>query len=315
MEIVHTPVLLQECLRFLTPVGEPYEKNAFMVDSTLGEGGHSEAFLSQFNALRVIGVDADAEIQARAKERLARFGDRMAFYSGWFNDFYAAYPAEIPRPDIILFDLGISLFHYEKSDRGFSFRKDGHLDMRLNQNAGESAETLIHTLDEEKLANLIYQFGGERYSRRISRAIIEARGNARISSPKMLADIIYRAVPASYRHGAIHPATKTFQALRIAVNGELEHLLPALKSAFSVLKTEGKLGVITFHSLEDKIVKDYFRMLSKQCICPPEQPICTCRGKAEAVLLARKAVLPSEEEIRQNSPSRSAKLRVIRKTA
>lgn len=313
MEIIHTPVLPQETLSYLSPVGEPFESSAVMIDSTLGEGGHSEAFLTKYNGLRIIGLDADSKIQARAKERLACFGDRMNFRNVWFNDFYADYPEDLPRPDIILFDLGISVFHYERSGRGFSFRYDEPLDMRLDPSAGDSVEVLVNTMREGELADVIFQYGEERYSRRIAKAIVQARQLSRISSSKVLADIIYSAVPAQYRHGNIHPATKTFQALRIAVNGELDRLPRALNSAFDCLKTGGKMGVITFHSLEDRIVKNTFRDWGKQCTCPPEQPICTCGGKPRAELLTHKPVAPTEEEISENSPSRSAKLRVIRK--
>ncbi|MBO4508734.1 MAG: 16S rRNA (cytosine(1402)-N(4))-methyltransferase RsmH [Spirochaetaceae bacterium] len=313
LEIVHTPVLLHETLEYLSPVGEPYADDAFMVDSTLGEGGHSEAFLKRFENLRIIGLDADPKIQARAKQRLMPFGNRMSFHQGWFNDFYANYPDSLPKPDLILFDLGISVFHYERSGRGFSFRYDEPLDMRLNPDAGDSVETVVNTKSEKELADIIYMYGEERYSRRIASAICEARRMSRIVSSKVLADIIYRAVPAPYRHGAIHPATKSFQALRIAVNHELDNIPPALSSAFSVLKTGGKMGVITFHSLEDRIVKNIFRDLAKACICPPEQAICTCGGKPRAELLTRKPVAPTDDEVSENSPSRSAKLRVIRK--
>ena len=313
MEIIHTPVLLQETLKYLSPVGEPFENDCFMVDSTLGEGGHSEAFLSSFKNLRIIGLDADSKIQARAKERLAPFGDRMNFYNGWFNDFYANYPENLPKPDLILFDLGISVFHYERSGRGFSFRYDEPLDMRLNPNAGESVEVLVNTTREEELANIIFNYGEERYSRRIARAIVEHRKMSRIVSSKVLADIIYGAVPAQYRHGNIHPATKSFQAFRIAVNGELNRLPLALENAFKNLKTGGKLGVITFHSLEDRIVKNMFKDWAKKCTCPPEQPICNCGGKPKAELILRKPVGPTDSEVVENSPSRSAKLRVLRK--
>lgn len=313
MEIIHTPVLLQETLNFLSPVDEPFENSAVMIDSTLGEGGHSEAFLTKYKDLRIIGLDADSKIQARAKERLACFGDRMNFRNVWFNDFYADYPEDLPHPDIILFDLGISVFHYERSGRGFSFRYDEPLDMRLDPSAGDSVEVLVNTMREGELADVIFQYGEERYSRRIAKAIVQARQLSRITSSKVLADIIYSAVPAQYRHGNIHPATKTFQALRIAVNGELDRLPRALNSAFDCLKTGGKMGVITFHSLEDRIVKNTFRDWGKQCTCPPEQPICTCGGKPRAELLTHKPVAPTDEEVAENSPSRSAKLRVIRK--
>ena len=313
MEIVHTPVLLNECLEYLSPVGETFEKNAFMIDSTLGEGGHSNAFLSKFPNLHILGLDRDKDIQSRARERLSVYGDRMEFFNGWFNDFYKNYPADKEKPDIILFDLGISVYHYEKSGRGFSFRYDEPLDMRLNAESGESAADICNNMREEELANLIYLYSDEKYSRRIARTICEERKSQKIESSKQLADIIYNAVPGNYRHGAIHPATRTFQALRIAVNSELRRLPEALHAAFNDLKVGGKMGVITFHSLEDRIVKNYFRNLGKKCVCPPEQAQCTCGGTPCAEILTRKPVEPSSEEIKTNSPSRSAKLRVVRK--
>lgn len=313
MEIVHTPVLLRECLDFLSPVGEPYEKNAFMIDSTLGEGGHTNAFLSKYPELKICGVDADSVIQQRAKERLSCFGDRIRFFNGWFNDFYSSYPAEMPKPDLILFDLGISVFHYEKSNRGFSFRYDETLDMRLNENGTLAAFDIVNSYSEKDLADLIFLYGEEKLSRRIASAIVEARSVSEISSSKSLAEIIYNCVPEKYRHGAIHPATRTFQALRIAANDELGHLPKALFDAFNCLNVGGKMGVITFHSLEDRIVKNFFRNLGKECVCPPEFAECRCGGKQCAEILTRKPVCPGEEEIKVNSPSRSAKLRVVRK--
>ena len=313
MEIVHTPVLLNECLDYLSPIGESFEKNALMIDSTLGEGGHSFNFLSKFENLKIVGLDADKVIQAKAKERLSCFGERMNFFNGWFNDFYANYPSEYEKPDLILFDLGISVFHYEKSDRGFSFRYDEKLDMRLNAESEKSAADLVNELSETELADMIYLYGEEKLSRRIAKAIVDARSGGKIESSKALAEIIWNCVPANYRYGQIHPATRTFQALRIAVNGELKRLPKALSDAFACLKPGGKMGVITFHSLEDRIVKNYFRNLGKQCVCPPEVAVCRCGGSECAEILTRKPVCPTEEEIKANSPSRSAKLRVIRK--
>ena len=313
MEIVHTPVLLNECLDYLSPIGESFEKNALMIDSTLGEGGHSFNFLSKFENLKIVGLDADKVIQAKARERLACFGERMNFFNGWFNDFYANYPSEYEKPDLILFDLGISVFHYEKSDRGFSFRYDEKLDMRLNAESEKSAADLVNELSETELADMIYLYGEEKLSRRIAKAIVDARSGGKIESSKALAEIIWNCVPANYRYGQIHPATRTFQALRIAVNGELKRLPKALSDAFACLKPGGKMGVITFHSLEDRIVKNYFRNLGKQCVCPPEVAVCRCGGSECAEILTRKPVCPTEEEIKANSPSRSAKLRVIRK--
>ena len=313
MEIVHTPVLLNECLDYLSPIGESFEKDALMIDSTLGEGGHSFNFLSKFENLKIVGLDADKVIQAKAKERLSCFGQRMHFFNGWFNDFYANYPSEYEKPDLILFDLGISVFHYEKSDRGFSFRYDEKLDMRLNAESEKSAADLVNELSETELADMIYLYGEEKLSRRIAKAIVDARSGGKIESSKALAEIIWNCVPTNYRYGQIHPATRTFQALRIAVNGELERLPKALSDAFACLKPGGKMGVITFHSLEDRIVKNYFRNLGKQCVCPPEVAVCRCGGSECAEILTRKPVCPTEEEIKANSPSRSAKLRVIRK--
>ncbi|NLM01637.1 MAG: 16S rRNA (cytosine(1402)-N(4))-methyltransferase RsmH [Treponema sp.] len=313
MNIVHKPVLLNECLDYLSPVGEIYEKNAFMIDSTLGEGGHSEAFLQKFETLRILGLDADPKIQEKAKIRLECFGRRMSFFRGWFNDFYANFSSDSEKPHLILFDLGISVFHYEESERGFSFRLDEKLDMRLNPDSIISAEELVNTFKEKDLADLFFNYSEERYSRRIAKAIVEARKASKIVSSKVLADVIYDAVPSQYRHGAIHPATKSFQAIRIAVNSETERIEKALKDAFLVLENGGKMGVITFHSGEDRIVKNYFRDLAKKCICPPEVAVCQCGGKPRAELLTRKPVLPSAKEVEENSPSRSAKLRVIRK--
>ena len=313
MKIVHTPVLLQECLDYLSPVGEAYENNALMIDSTLGEGGHTFNFLSKYPNLTVIGVDADKNIQAKARERLAQFEGRVHFYNGWFDDFYNNYPAEYEKPNLILFDLGISVYHYEESERGFSFRYDEKLDMRLNPDREKSASDLVNDLQEEKLADLIYLYGEEKLSRRIAHAVVTAREGGRIESSKALAEVIWNAVPANYRYANIHPATRTFQALRIAVNGELERLPRSLHAAFGCLKVGGKMGVITFHSLEDRIVKNYFRNLGKKCVCPPEVAQCRCGGCQCAEILTRKPVEPGADEVKVNSPSRSAKLRVIRK--
>ena len=310
MEAIHTPVLLQECLELLAPCGA---EKAVMCDSTLGEGGHSFAFLSQFPNIKIIGIDADAGILARAKERLECFAERTMFYNGWFDDFYASYPADFPKPDIILFDLGISMYHYELSGRGFSFRYDEALDMRLTPSGGKSAADIVNGTEEGALADLIYRWGEEKLSRSIARAIVKARASGEIRSSKALADIIYDAAPPQYRHGSIHPATRTFQALRIAVNGELERLPRSLHDAFNDLKAGGKMGVITFHSLEDRIVKNYFRNLGKTCVCPPEAALCRCSGTPCAEVLTKKPVSPSADEVSGNSPSRSAKLRVVRK--
>jgi 16S rRNA (cytosine1402-N4)-methyltransferase len=312
MEALHTPVLLRECLEYLGP-GEGQESSPYLlIDATLGEGGHAEAFLKKYKDLRIIGLDADLKIQARARERLAPFGQRMVFYSVWFNDFFANFPIEA-APHGVLFDLGISLYHYEQSGRGFSFRADEPLDMRLDPESGSvSPADIVNGASEDALAEIIFAYGEERGSRRIARAIVTERGKSPIRTASHLARVVWDAVPAGRRPG-IHPATRTFQALRIAVNNELERLGSALVDSFNVLAPGGKMCVISFHSLEDRITKNFFRSASKQCICPSEQPKCICGG-ACAELLVKKAVVADGEEKRANAPSRSAKMRALRKT-
>ncbi|MDR0624752.1 MAG: 16S rRNA (cytosine(1402)-N(4))-methyltransferase RsmH [Treponema sp.] len=309
MEAVHTPVLLEETILYLAPRKE----GELMVDATMGEGGHSQAFLARFPDLKIIGVDADPVIQAVARQRLEEFGGRLHFYSGWAQDFFAAYPGELKRPDTILIDLGVSLFHYEKSGRGFSFNKDEVLDMRLEASGGSTAADLVNRLPEKELADLLYRNAEERYSRRIARAVVEQRSRGRIASTAALAELVKQAVPASGRYGAIHPATRTFQALRIAVNGELSRLPHLLEGALRVLEPGGRLGTITFHSLEDRIVKNFFREQNKDCTCPPDAPICRCEGRRNVTVLTRKGITAGDEEIRRNPPSRSARLRVVEK--
>ena len=309
MNFVHTPVMLAQTLEYLAPRND----RELMVDVTQGEGGHSYAFLSKFPDLKLIGIDADHEIQDVAKTRLAEFGGRIQFYSGWAQDFFAEYPASLKRPDTILADLGVSMFHYVKSNRGFTFSSDEPLDMRLDTSSGLSAADLLARLPETELANLLYANAGERYSRRIAKAVVETRKHGAINSTGMLVELIQHSVPASYCQGPIHPATRTFQALRIAVNGELSRLGDLLEGALRVLEPGGRLGIITFHSLEDRIVKNFFREKNKDCTCPPETPICKCSGRRSVTILTKKGVVPSEAEKRDNPPSRSARLRVVEK--
>jgi 16S rRNA (cytosine1402-N4)-methyltransferase len=308
MEIVHTSVMAAEALRFLAP----QHPGQLLIDCTLGEGGHTAAFLQAYPDLQVCGIDADAEIQAKARQRLAAYGGRVEYFLGWYNDFFANYPL-IQRPDRILFDFGISIFHYVESGRGFSFSKDEALDMRLNPDAGPSVAQVLATIAESELADLIFRYGEERYSRRIARLICQERQLSPITQAKQLAELIWRAVPADYRHGRLHPATRTFQALRIYVNRELERIEAALSGAFKNILPGGIMGVITFHSLEDRVVKHYFKSLTAVCHCPPEQLRCNCGREPFAQLVERKAIVPSAEECRMNPPSRSAKFRFIKK--
>jgi 16S rRNA (cytosine1402-N4)-methyltransferase len=278
-----------------------------MIDATVGEGGHSYAFLSRFPEVRLIGIDADQDIQEIAKKRLNEFGERVRWYTGWSHDFFADPSSE--KPDTILIDLGVSRYHYEKGERGFSFMRDEVLDMRLDRTQGSSAADLIAGLSEKALADLLYTYGEERYARRIARGITEAKARGRIRHSGALAEIVARAVPF---RGSIHPATRTFQALRIAVNGELSRLPELLEKALGALKPGGRIGVITFHSLEDRIVKHFFRDRSRNYNCAQEQPI-GYRGDRSVTVLCRKGVCPGEAEIRTNPSARSARLRVVEK--
>ena len=310
LEIRHRPVMPEEVLALAA-----VEDGDLVVDGTTGEGGHSELFLQRFPDCRLVCLDADSAIQAKAKTRLASFGERARFVHGWFDEVLAAWPTEQgeERPKVILLDLGISVFHYEESGRGFSFRGDEPLDMRLDESAGGSAADAVNGWSEAELARVIWEYGEEPHSRRIARALVAARREERIESAKKLADTIWEAVPPAARHGRLHPATKTFQALRIAVNGELERLGRALEAGFRALTTGGRFCVITFHSLEDRAVKLFFREQAKDCICGPEVARCQCGGQPLAKDLTRHPLVAGDGEVQLNPPSRSAKLRAVRK--
>ena len=310
MDIVHYSVLKDEVWDFLKPAND----NSLLVDGTMGEGGHSKMFLTKSPTISVIGLDADREIQKVAKERLSEFGNRVKFEHTWFNDFFENFDSfGYENPDRILLDLGISVFHYEKSGRGFTFQKDEPLDMRLNPDLAVSAADIVNTYDEVSLANLIYEYSDEKLSRKIARKICAERSVNPILTTSQLAYIVRGCVPPNKRHGKTHPATRTFQALRIAVNSELNRLDSVLEDALKVLKVGGRLGIITFHSLEDRAVKRFFQNKAKKCICPDSYPICKCGGVPEVKRLTKKPVGPTEREVKENPPSRSAKLRVVEK--
>jgi 16S rRNA (cytosine1402-N4)-methyltransferase len=309
MKYLHSPVMLDDVDKLLGP----RTNNELMIDANTGEGGHSYFFLSEYPTLKMVCIDADSSILSIAQKRLEQFADRIYYYSGWSHDFFTEYPSELKRPDIILFDLGVSLFHYKESGRGFSFEKDEYLDMRLDVSNGLTAADLLSRLPEKELADLLYNNAGERYSRRIASQIVNERQKATITTTSALAGLVERVVPASYRHGPIHPATRTFQALRIAVNGELSGLPALLEGALRVLEPGGRLGVISFHSLEDRIIKNFFRSMNKNCICPPQAPICVCEGQRSVNIQTKKGLVPAKEETERNPPSRSARLRVVEK--
>lgn len=324
--IVHVPVLLAEVLERLVPP----RPDAVMLDCTLGEGGHAEAFLDRYPELRYVGIDADPRIQEKARARLARFGARVSFRLGYFDEALlelergAAETEVSGRPDLALFDLGVSMYHFAEAGRGFSYApasgKDEPLDMRLSPDAPRSAADILATESEEEIARIIFEYGEERLSRRIARAIVEARRSGGIATSGRLAKVVYAAVPPAYRHGRIHPATRTFQALRIAVNDELGRAERGIGLAARLLAPGGTIAVISFHSLEDRIVKTLFRRLSGKSTVPVESstrgskpPIPEVTGEPSFDLVTKKPVAPSDEEIARNPASRSAKLRVVRK--
>lgn len=302
----HLPVLLDESLRLLQP-----ESGGLFVDATLGLGGHSEAILASSPDARVIGIDQDGEALKFAKERLTRFGSRIRFVRSNFSAVREVVGDE--RPDGILGDLGVSSLQLDSEMRGFSFRFDAPLDMRMDTRGGETAAELLATLSEKEIADIIYRFGEERFSRRIARRIVERReGGQPVKTTFDLADLVRRSVRHSPKD-RIHPATRTFQALRIAVNRELDILDQFITDAVDTLKTDGVLAIITFHSLEDRIVKHAFQKLSGKCICPPRIPQCVCGAEKRVEILTRKPILPAASEMQENPRSRSAKLRACRK--
>jgi 16S rRNA (cytosine1402-N4)-methyltransferase len=244
-----------------------------------------------------------------ARGRLVPFGARVRFVTGWFGSFLASFKAP-ETAALVLMDLGISRFHYEAGGRGFSFDRDEPLDMRLDPQLPTSAADIVNTWDAGDIADILFKFGEERFARQIASRIVREREKASIGSAARLAAVVAGAVPAAQQHRRLHPATKTFQALRIVVNHELDQLEDALAQVPRILSPGGRIGVISFHSLEDRIVKRYFREKSRDCTCPPEWPICQCGGKAELRLVTGKAVVASEEEISRNPASRSARLRV-----
>ncbi len=309
-ENLHKPVLLAETVQFLKPpIG------GTLVDATLGLGGHSEAVLANFDETKIIGIDQDARAIEFAKERLEKFGDRISIFQANFADIKEVLSdAGIEKIDGVLADLGVSSLQFDSETRGFSFRFDAPLDMRMDADADtETAAELLAELSEFEIARIIYEYGEEKFSRRIARRIVERRERGEpVKTTKELAELVERSVKRG-KKDKIHPATKTFQALRIAVNGELEILEQFIRDAVNSLSEDGRLVVITFHSLEDRIVKQTFQKLAGKCFCPPRMPQCVCGAVKEIEILTRKPIVPSEEETEGNPRARSAKLRACLK--
>jgi 16S rRNA (cytosine1402-N4)-methyltransferase len=309
-EPFHQPVLLGPVLQFLRP-----RPGAVVVDATLGGGGHAEAILAELGAGgRLIGIDQDEEALEAARQRL-----------GWHPGFRALAGSFADLPELlsglgqsqvdgILMDLGVSSHHLDTPERGFSFRFDAPLDMRMDRSRPLRAEDLVANLSEDELKRIIREYGEERYAGRIARRIVEERRRRPIRTTGRLAEVVLAALPPQARHGQkIHPATRTFQALRMAVNQELEALQQGLEGAVACLAPQGRLVVISYHSLEDRLVKQTMRRYSGQCVCPPGLPACRCQPRSLLKVLTRKPIQPDETEIAVNPRARSARLRAAEK--
>lgn len=304
----HTPVMVSEVIECLK-----CRSGGIYVDGTVGGGGHSRAILESISPCGfLVCIDRDEEAIERAKQYLRDFLSQIVFVRDNFSRIKQILAErQVGQVDGILFDLGVSSYQLFSKARGFSFSQDGPLDMRMDRRQRLTAHEVINTFPEESLAEIIRTYGEERQASRIARAIVEYRRIAPISTTGELAAIVMKAVSPARGKTQIHPATRTFMALRIFVNRELDALKEGLFGAVDCLKPQGRLVVISFHSLEDRIVKDTFREVARSCVCPPGIPICTCGGKSKFKIVTKRALKPSEKEMNENPRARSAKLRAL----
>ncbi|MBQ6078280.1 MAG: 16S rRNA (cytosine(1402)-N(4))-methyltransferase RsmH [Clostridia bacterium] len=304
----HTPIMVSDVLGLLQP-----ERGGIFVDGTLGGGGHAEAVLKALgDGGRLYGIDRDDDALRAAGARLSGFGDRFTAIKGNFFDMRELLLAHgVQKVDGILLDLGVSSYQLDAAERGFSYKAEASLDMRMDQSAPLSAKTVVNEWPEEELRRIFWEYGEEKFSSKIARRIVEQRQIQPIETTTELAALIKNAIPAKFRNEPQHPARRCFQAIRIAVNGELDGLNDAIQSAHDLLNVGGRLAIITFHSLEDRIVKNAFRTFENPCICPKSAPVCICGRKPTAKVLTRHPIVASEREQTENSRSTSAKLRAI----
>jgi 16S rRNA (cytosine1402-N4)-methyltransferase len=306
----HRPVLLEETMKFLSP-----ERGGLFVDCTVGLGGHSEAILRSSQETRVVGMDLDAAALEYAKQRLVQYAERFRATQSDFREIKDVLSkANEHDPKGILADLGVSSLQFDSPNRGFSFRFDAPLDMRMDPTGGrETAADLLFRLPETEIARIIFEFGEERRSRRIARRIVERREQGRpIKTTRELAELVQQSV-GGRKGNQTHPATRTFQALRIAVNHELENLAEFVAAAIDLLQPDGRFVVISFHSLEDRIIKRELQRLSGRCQCPRRLPVCSCGARKVVEILTRRPVTPGAGELDENPRARSAKLRACTK--
>ncbi len=309
MEFKHVSVLLNECLEGLN-----IKPDGKYVDCTLGGAGHSSQILKRLSKDGLlIGIDQDKDALKAAGERLKNFENKVLVHNNFYNIGEIIDNLNVGNVDGILMDLGVSSYQLDEGERGFSYMKDAPLDMRMNRENDFSAYDVVNTYSEEELYKVIKDYGEEKFAKRIASFIVEKRESKPIETTFELVDIIKSAIPAKARREGPHPAKRTFQAIRIEVNGELRILNKAIEDGVNRLNKGGRMAIITFHSLEDRIVKLKFRDLANPCTCPKEFPICVCGKEPLVKLVSRKAIEPSKEEVLENPRSRSAKLRVIEK--
>ena len=304
----HEPVMLKEVVDWLCT-----NKTGIYVDGTVGGAGHAQAILKETDGF-LVGIDCDASALKAAEKRLAGFGSRKVLVKANFVELGAVLETlQIKKVDGVLLDLGVSSPQLNQAERGFSFSQPAPLDMRMDRSLKLSAYDIVNSFAQKDLEKIIRTFGEEKMAGRIARAISQKRRSSPLTTTVELAAVIAAAMPAQFRRHKIHPATRTFQAIRIAVNNELDVIQPAIDSAVALLNSGGRIAVISFHSLEDRIVKNEFRLLAGACTCPKDVPLCVCRREPKLQVLTRKALIPSAAETEANPRARSAKLRVAQR--
>ena len=306
MEFRHTPVLLNECIE-----GLAIKEDGTYVDGTIGGAGHSQEIVKRIPKGKLIGIDRDEEALEVAKQRLESFSNITFVHNNHDNIKEILDELNIEGVDGILLDLGVSSYQLDERNRGFSYMNDARLDMRMDKTQKLTAAKVINEYSEKELADILYQYGEERYSRNIARNIVKAREIHPIESTKELVDIIERSIPAKSKDG--HPAKRTFQAIRIEVNNEIKPLYKTVQNCIECLKSGGRLCIITFHSLEDRAVKKAYIEAQGKCTCPPDLPYCVCGSNSKGKIITRKPIKPSDKEQEENSRSKSALLRIFEK--
>ena len=309
MEFKHVSVLLNECMEALN-----IKEDGIYVDCTLGGAGHSSQIAARLSKDgMLIGIDQDKDALSAAKKRLENFGNVKYVHNNFYNIDSILTELNVEKVDGILADLGVSSYQLDEASRGFSYMQDASLDMRMNRDNDFSANDIINNYSEDELYKIIKEYGEERFAKRIANFIVNRRIEKPIETTFELVDIIKAAIPAKMRRDGPHPAKRTFQAIRIEVNSELKILNKTIEDGVNRLNTGGRMAIITFHSLEDRIVKLKFRELENPCNCPKEFPVCVCGKKPVVKVISKKGIAPTEKEIEENPRSRSAKLRIIEK--